>query len=279
MPETMNFQPVGAQLMNFREIRDMIERHLEEAKKNLNPAHYDCPYCRDTGFEEVIDEEGRGFASVCRCRKSKAAMARMKESGLQEALKDQTFDTFKTEDAVCRQMKETALRYVDALLHPGEGRKPWMLMCGNPGKGKTHICTAACGELLRNNKAVLYMKWTRDAQRLKSMMNDPALDEAIENYLTCDVLYIDDLMKDRGTQFDPSGADIRLAFMILNERYLRDLPTIISCEWDLATQLLPADEGLFSRVYERSKGFIVRIARDGKNNYRLKDLYRSDQGS
>ena len=78
MPETMNFQPVGAQLMNFREIRDMIERHLEEAKKNPNPAHYDCPYCRDTGFEEVIDEEGRGFASVCRCRRSKAAMARMK---------------------------------------------------------------------------------------------------------------------------------------------------------------------------------------------------------
>ena len=277
MSEIMNaLNNEGSGVNNLAGMLASIDRRIEEAKQHPTPTQYDCPYCEDLGMEHFYDQNGVSMWRPCRCRRAKIAEARMKRSGLGEALKKYTFDTFTTGDPMQKTMKDTALRYVDALLHPEEGCRPWLFICGNPGNGKTHICTAVCGELLRNDKAVLYMKWTLEARQLKARMNDPELDEILEPYLTCEVLYIDDLMKDRYGRFDPSDADIRLAFTILNERYLRDLPTIITCEWDLIRDLMSADVGLFSRVYERSKGFIVRIARDGKNNYRLKELYNAN---
>ena len=63
--------------------------------------------------------------------------------------------------------------------------------------------------------------------------------------------------------------NIKIAFSILNARYLMNKPTIISSEWDLINQLLPADEGVFSRVYERCKRYRVMIPRNAGNNFRL----------
>lgn len=65
------------------------------------------------------------------------------------------------------------------------------------------------------------------------------------------------------------GRSIKIAFTIINARYLMNKPTIISSEWDLVNQLLPADEGVFSRVYERCKGNRLTIERKMENNYRL----------
>jgi DNA replication protein DnaC len=84
------------------------------------------------------------------------------------------------------------------------------------------------------------------------------------------VLYIDDMLKQKYTERPTfTEADIKVAFMILNGRYLMNKPTIISSEWDLIDQLMEADEGVFSRVYERCKKHIVSIDRNPENNYRL----------
>ena len=270
MSETISIGPDELRATNVKQILEQIEKRLKDAEKHPDPAVYNCALCRDTGMEPVTDDEGVRRLRPCRCTLKRRAEARMRNSGLGDALKKMTFDTFRADTPSRAGTKKTALKYVDALLRPGEGHKPWLFVGGNPGSGKTHICTAVCGEMLKNNKAVLYMKWISEAQKLKALMNDPEMEDELEKYITCDVLYIDDLMKSRFGRFDPSDADIRLAFMILNERYLRDLPTIISCEWDLCRQMMPTDEGLFSRVYERSRDFIVRIERDKMNNYRIK---------
>lgn len=148
-------------------------------------------------------------------------------------------------------------------------RKPWLYIGGNPGSGKTHICTAVCGELLKANIEVVYMQWLDDSRRLKAYVNDPDFDSLCDRYTDCAVLYIDDLFKQAyGGRPTATDADVRIAFTILNARYLENKPTIISSEWDLQ-KLIDTDEGTFSRVYERSKGFIITIPRETKYNYRI----------
>ena len=151
------------------------------------------------------------------------------------------------------------------------GGSPWLYCGGAVGSGKTHLCTAACGVLLNSGKAVRYMLWSDEARMLKALVNDE--DEyyrKIEPLKTCDVLYIDDLFKvQRGDQQGRiTPADIRLAFELIDARYRNDRITIISCEW-LMDELLGLDEGVSSRIYERSRGYRVQIAREAGRNMRL----------
>ena len=195
----------------------------------------------------------------------------MKRSGLEKALTTQTFDTFVAKTPLQSKMLAAGRGYLDAVLaSKGKPRRPWLYIGGNPGSGKTHICTAICGEVLKSNVGVRYMQWLDESRRLKALVNDDDFAEYVEDYTNVEVLYIDDLLKQKYTPNPTfSEADIKVAFTILNARYLRDLPTIISSEWDLTGQLLAADEGVFSRVYERCKGHTLCIERNPANNYRL----------
>jgi len=236
-------------------------------------APYKCEICQDTGWVWV--DMGNGYTGVkeCACVKARKAESLIRKSGLGQALEQQTFDAFVTETDVQKTIKEAALGYIAALEAHGDApRKPWFYIGGNPGSGKTHICTAICGELLKKNMGVRYMQWITEARRLKAYINEPDFDRLVDEYTDCDVLYIDDLFKMRymvGQPLIPTDADVKIAFTILNARYLQDKPTIISSEWDMIRDLLPADEGVFSRVYERCKEHTLLIPRDARNNYRL----------
>lgn len=194
----------------------------------------------------------------------------IKKSGLEEAMNEQTFETFVTETPLQKKIKEKAYEYRSVFLDRTDYKhKPWFYIGGNPGSGKTHICTAICGDLLRNNVEVVYMQWTGEARRLKAFINEPDFESLVDRYTYCSVLYIDDLFK-QAYHAAPSlsDADIRMAFTIINMRYLQNKPTIISSEWSLES-LLEVDEGVFSRVYERSRGFTITIPRSMEYNYRL----------
>ena len=64
---------------------------------------------------------------------------------------------------------------------------------------------------------------------------------------------------------------MRVAFELLNARYNRGLPTLISSEW-LSAELLTVDEATFSRVLERAKGFTLDIARQENRNFRTREI-------
>lgn len=240
-----------------------------------NPRRCKCERCSDTGWIGITDENGIRYAQKCACRLAREAEQRLAASGLAEFVNKQTFAAFETRNKTQARIKRTAERYLAALLDPGIGdnpRRPWLYIGGNPGSGKTHICTAVCGELLRHNIGVKYVQWLSEARKLKSVVNDANFEDRLADYIGVSVLYIDDLLKQKYSE-NPifSEADLKIAFTILNARYLLNKPTIISSEWDLLVHLLPADEGVFSRVYERSKGYIVTIPRNLVNNYRLKE--------
>lgn len=232
---------------------------------------YKCQKCHDTGWIEFKNEQGK-WAQKCACQLAREAEQRLSSSGLAGAVQQQTFDAFVANTPIQKRLKDIGLKYLNALLTAQKGdRIPWMYVGGNPGSGKTHICTAVCGELLKHNIGVKYMQWLDEARRLKAGVNDEDFEDQVYEYISVSVLYIDDLLKQKFTP-NPvfTEADIKIAFTILNARYIMNKPTIISSEWSLLDHLLPADEGVFSRVYERCKGYTVSIDRSPANNFRLR---------
>lgn len=264
---------------------EIIGLILQEKMRNLSQStaisressdseQYSCPVCKDTRMISWKDEEGRLTTRFCECWPAYHAKKLLRESGLAEAVERQNFDTFATDFAFQREMKALGMRYVAELIERSgkhEPRNPWMYIGGNPGSGKTHICTAVCGELLKNNIDVKYMQWATEARDLKFAVNAEDFDDLVSGFTRPSVLYIDDLLKQKYADSPRfTDADIKIAFTILNARYLMNKPTIISSEWDLVNQLMDADEGVFSRVYERCKGFTIMIGRGKDFNYRMK---------
>ena len=234
------------------------------------PSEYKCEKCHDSGWI-ICEEDGYRYSRKCSCRLAREAEEMLRNSGLADTVSQQTFDAFKTDTIAQSMVKGMAEKYLETLLTDwGKPRMPWLYIGGNPGSGKTHICTAVCGQLLRHNIGVKYMQWLNESRKLKAGVNDENFEDAVSEYIGVPVLYIDDLLKQKYVE-EPkfSEADIKIAFTILNARYIMNKPTIISSEWDLIDQLLTADEGLFSRIYERSKGFTINISRKRENNYRL----------
>ena len=255
------------QEQSFSKLIDLLPMNLV-LPSSVIPYEPECKLCGDTGWIVHYDEEGRS-SEKCRCKLAKEAERRIINSGLSNVMEAWTLDSFTTEHEHQRRMKETVTGFISAVK---AGEKPWLFIGGAVGSGKSHLCTAACVDLLKYRHSVRYFQWLTDARQMKSLITDhEAYDKQLARYTRADILYIDDLFKSkRGDQdgLNPSDADVRLAFELINTRYVENKIVVISSEWLLTQELLAVDEGTFSRVYERSKGYRVEIRREEGRNYR-----------
>ena len=216
----------------------------------------DCPRCKNRG-EIAVVRDGGIVMTECGCMTKRRAMRRMKESGLEDVISRYTFGTFQTNEDWQRAALETCEGYA-------ENPSGWLLISGNPGTGKTHLCTAVCGGLLKAGYDVRYFLWRTEAPVLKAYAGTPEYAEKVRPYKEVKVLYIDDFLKARAV----TDADINLAFDILNARYNNtSLLTIISSERTME-EMLDLDEAVGSRIYERRQAYIKTV---GKENWRLRD--------
>jgi DNA replication protein DnaC len=231
---------------------------------------YNCKICRNKGFVAKLIENENGTYSHCfadcKCVETRNSIMRMKRSGLKDIIKDYTFDKFEDTENWQKAIKQAAMAYAKE----PEG---WFFLGGQSGSGKTHLCTAICREFLLAGKRVRYMLWRDDVVKIKGAVTDSEeYSKVINQYKTADILYIDDLFKtgkDKdNTVQKPTGADINVAFEIINYRYNNpELLTIISSELS-EDELLDIDEAIGGRIYERAKSFTIGKSRD--RNYRIK---------
>ena len=229
---------------------------------------YDCKLCLNRGnFMRIIDEDGR-FSEVyekCRCMKIRESIWRLQRSGLDRTIRSCTFEKFRTPEDWQKQMLDSARRFLD------EGGGAWFYIGGQPGCGKTHICTAICRQALYAGQSVYYMPWMTKSVDLKTAMYDApdVYNAEIGQIKRIELLYIDDFFKPVRDQ-QPTGADIRLAYDIINYRYINNLRTIVSSE-KTALELMDIDEATGSRIYEKSRGFNLTVARGDGKNWRLRE--------
>lgn len=234
----------------------------------------DCEVCLNKGSQYVVlvDEDGvaRRYFKVCECMKRRLAVRRIQASGMERALKRYTFQAFETNEDWQAEMKQTALSYLNEGVKDGA----WLYIGGQSGCGKTHICTAVCGVMLRK-LAVRYMAWPHEAQKIKASANDDEkYGELVRPLQEAEALYIDDFLKPLrgkdGSDGNATAADLRLAFDVLNMRYLNQKPTIISSEW-FSHEIGALDEAIAGRISEMCVVWKADVGRDGKRNMRMRE--------
>ena len=221
---------------------------------------YDCTICKNKGFTFFI--RGDEIVSrLCECQKIRKTIYLLKESGIKEHLTTKTLDTFIAKEKWQGGIKAQAEVYLR------DKENKWFFIGGQSGSGKTHLCTAICMELMKRGNSLIYMQWLDASRALKSASNEFYFGELIKKYKDVDILYIDDFFKVRaGTE--PTGADIKIAFELLNSRLSRDKVTIISSEFTLR-ELAKFDEATMSRINEKAKPYVLAINKDTSKNQRL----------
>ena len=248
-----------------------IDRY-NASEGHLNDADgYDCPLCKNRGNIGYLSASGSCLYPrypECKCMDIRRSILRMKQSGLETSIRDYTFQRFEAREPWQNTMLDKAKRYLSEGVTAGQ----WLFMGGQPGCGKTHICTAVAGKLLYE-RPLWYVVWPQVSKKLKALaMDAEEYEREIVPLQEVSVLFVDDFFKptqdDTGRKLMPTPADTRIAFEILNYRYINKLPTIISSEWHIA-ELVDMDEATGSRIAERASGYCLDIGRDRKRKHRL----------
>ena len=217
---------------------------------------YKCDKCKDREWV-IVEVGGEQVAVECECKALRTFERSLKKAGLSEIHQKMTFQSFKATEKN-KAMKQACWEYAKSL--PSEHRS--IIICGNVGSGKTHLAMAIINELIRKGLKVQYMDYRKYIISIKQNMLDRDFYlEETERMTNAEVLLIDDLFKGKITE-----SDINIMYEIINTRYVKRQPIIITTEKNLS-QLLMIDEAIASRLIEMAKGFVIKS--DGENK-RLK---------
>ena len=229
---------------------------------------YDCPKCRNRGFIALAKEDGGISTQECDCMKIRRCVWEMEKSGLKNIIREKTFEAYNAAEPWQKPLKAGANAYA-------ENPAGWLLFCGQSGSGKTHLCTAVCRHRLLAGDEVRYMPWREKISEIKGMsLDNERRAEILNGYKKAQILYIDDLYKTGKAEdgsSNPTGADIGIAFEIINHRYINHLPTIVSTE-KTPQELVEIDEATGSRIIETAGCNVYSICLDQKRNYRLRGV-------
>mgnify|MGYP001046536524 CR=1 FL=1 len=236
-----------------QEKMDQTERPDSGSGSGCEP----CPLCGGRGFTLWRKADGELYSRDCPCEMRRINRLRLAKSGLSDLVERYTFQRYRTPEDWQRTAKEAAQRY----LKDWQGK--WFFIGGTSGAGKTHLCTAICGQLIESGVPVRYMQWRNDIPPIKAAVND---EERYRKLLAplkqVKALYIDDFLKGSQTE-----GDLNIAFELLNHRYIDNGKiTILSSEMTL-DRIVQWDVGIGGRISERAKGFVFNLS--GKENWRL----------
>lgn len=240
---------------------NLQKKKNEEQKKNS----YKCNLCKDTGCIIIHNEKAADTIKPCRCKEEGKIKRLWINSGIRTEDIEKTFSNFEIWNESSQNIKNVATNYYLNFEKIKESRKNSILLCGNPGSGKTHIALALANSFMRKKGyKVIYMPYRDAITEIKqNVLDKEQYKKIIGRYQTCEILLIDDLYKGKKTE-----ADLNIMFEIINYRYLNRLPCITSTELTI-DEILDYDEAIGSRIYEVSRDYLVEI-KGRENNYRLR---------
>lgn len=251
---------------------------------------FECELCQDTEFISVQKhlytikqngEEKKIYGTVsepCKCRETKYYKRIMESSGISDSDKTKTVNAYKPkvsadgkENIKQRQAKAIAIDYIKSFQDIESTRNNSIAFLGQPGSGKTHLSIAIANELLKRGTGVLYMPYREVITQIKQVINDDEEYQTLMNkYKTAPILLIDDLFKLAIKDGRVNESEMRIIFELVNYRYLKQLPVIVSSEY-FSKQLVDFDDATGSRIVEMCKGRIVELK--GKElNHRMEGL-------
>lgn len=247
---------MDAALLN--RIKATLEKHSPEQIK------YDCSLCEDRGYTFEI-KDGYEVAVPCSCLEKRQSIEKLALSGLTEVFRQKTINSFKADKEWQIKAKNEVIRYINDFLKKETNAS--LILVGNPGSGKTHLGIGTMLELIDNNVGCVYKEYITMLTDLKqTSMDETDYIRTLEKYINPRVLFLDDFLKGQ-----PTEADRKYIYKIINTRYLKGKPMIISTEKSIK-EILMFDEAVGSRIVEMAQNNIITFPRGIENNYRLRNI-------
>lgn len=211
---------------------------------------YACPICEDTGY---ID------GKQCACLKKEITKILMEQSGFTnlEKFEGSNFDMF--ENPTLMQNLYTKMQ---EWCNQEKHNKNLIYICGGTGAGKTHLVKCMANELIQQGKVVNLVtafSLNQDMIKAYSTFDIDQREQTLQKYLDVEYLFIDDL----GTEIKQKGLTVNMLYLILNERKMRGLSTIITSNLDMVEIRDQYDERISSRIIDQTNSICVKI--DGED--------------
>jgi DNA replication protein DnaC len=154
----------------------------------------------------------------------------LQRAGLEGWLAHASFETYQANTPERAQHLRLCKQYTDALLH-NDLDKPWLVLYGQYGTGKTHLAAGVIREALGQNWRQCYFRpWLSYLRRLLDSFDAEAEEKTsdIARELAAGRLVaIDDIDNDRANVSKSGFAETEL-FRALDDRYRGELPTILT---------------------------------------------------
>lgn len=245
-----------------------FEDRVKDAKKraeliNNCEGDGDCPHCKGRGYFARVHVKGDVIyesEEQCQCQIKKSVDYHLNKSGLCN-LEKYAFDKF-----IAKLPWQSKIKCAAEKFTKEDGR--WFYIGGQSGGGKTHICTAMVKAMIEKGHSARYMLWEKEWAKIRSLANDERREGELSQWKDVDVLYIDDLFKHKKGEA-PTGAEVMLAYEILNHRNINNLTTIMSSEY-LIAEIMEFDEAVGGRIFEKCrKEYTLTIPRGKEQNMRV----------
>ncbi len=189
-----------------------------------------CPRCGETGYV-LVPTAGSAVAQVCSCRHLDERIGIFNQIGIPAAVAKASFDTFKIYAPPHARAKAAAEDFARKFRRdaPTKG----FLFFGRPGAGKTHLLVATLRHLaLEKGVAGRYVEFMLLLSDIRAGFSaNRSHMEILRPLLSVPVLAIDELGKERGTEWERSMLD-----ELISRRYNSGLATLF------ATNYFPEDE-------------------------------------
>lgn len=224
------------QIDRIKEIQEHILKKINLNGTDIRP-NYECKLCSDTGYVH---------GDLCQCLKKEINKELLLFSGFTNRL-----STF--EDSTINHMAYDLLKkWCDT-----NSNKLNIVIYGHTGTGKTFLTECVADRLIKNSRVVLF---TTAFNLNNSLVNyhttfDSKREDFLQPYLNAEVLIIDDL----GSEPLIKNVTKEYLYLILNERMLNNLPTIITTNLELGEILTNYGERIFSRLMNKKSSICINL--------------------